>query len=175
MAAIDSQLPSAVASSFRGFVAAISACAPPSRRRTSYVLDPVTPLAARRALDCGLPDILVAQAQVPDYLDRPQLVERTDANELKLVETDQWAERLSINISRVVAREPVGDGAGRRQCGGAGARSRCPTTTRSCSALNSFELDQNGAAVLSGRWSMTNADGTKELAAATVSLREPPL
>ncbi len=64
----------------------------------------------------GLTSILVAQPQVPDYLDRPQIVERTTANELKLVEADQWAERLSINVSRVVAPEPVIDDSRRRQC-----------------------------------------------------------
>lgn len=39
-------------------------------------------------------------------------------------------------------------------------------------SLNSFELDVDHEAVLGGRWSVTNADGTKELAAASVALRE---
>ena len=157
-----------------GIVATISACAaavPPPRL---YVLDLVTPLATGEHSTAGLPAILVAQVQVPDYLDRPQLVERTDANQLKLVEADQWAERLSINISRVVA-ENLSAMVPADANVAVPARAALPYDYQVVLSLDGFELDQNGAAVFSGRWSITNSDGSKELAAATVALRNPAL
>jgi len=147
----------------------LSGVTPPPRL---YVLNPVAPQPVGERSPAGLVRIVVAQVQVPDYLDRPQLVEHASPNELKLVNSDQWAERLSLNIARVVAQNlaamvpadaivtvPV--------------RAALPYDFEVILVLNEFELDQNSAAVLGGRWSVTNADGTKELAAADVSLALP--
>lgn len=153
-------------------VVALDACAsavPPPRL---YVLNPVAPSPAGEHSTAGLPAIIVAQAQVPDYLDRPQLVERTDANELKLVDSDQWAERLSLNISRVVA-ENLSSMVPADANVAVPARSALPYDYQIVISLDDFELDQSGAAVLSGRWSIANADASKELKAATVMLRQP--
>ncbi len=53
------------------------------------------------------------------------------------------------------------------------ARASLPYDYQVVLTLNNFELDQSGAAVIGGRWSVTNAEGTKELAAASVSLTKP--
>jgi uncharacterized lipoprotein YmbA len=151
-------------------LAACSDATPPPKL---YVLTPLSPPPAGDRATIGLPEILVAQVQVPDYLDRPQIVERTASNELALVDADQWAERLSINVARVVAQNlssMVPADANVTQS----ARASLPFEYEVVLSLNSFELDQSGAAVLTGRWSVTNPDGTKELAAASVSLRQPP-
>lgn len=153
-------------------VAIVGACGitvPPPRL---YVLNPVAPPPGGEHSTAGLPALLVAQTQVPDYLDRPELVERTDANQLKLVEADHWAERLSINISRVIA-ENLSAMVPADANVAAPARAALPYDYQVVLSLDGFELDQSGAAILSGRWSVTNADGTKELAAAAVSLRQP--
>ena len=152
-------------------VALAAACTPPTPPPHLYVLTPLlaTPIGERNT--SGLTTIVVAQAQVPDYLDRPQLIERTSDNELKLVETDQWAERLSLNVSRVVALNlstmvPADANVA------VPVRASLPYDYQVLLSLNSFELDLSQEAVLGGRWAVTNADGTKELAAAGVSLRE---
>ena len=150
-------------------LAACSSGTPPPKL---FVLNPVAPPAAGPRVAAGLPEILVTPAQVPDYLDRPQLVERTSANELKLVEADQWAERLSLNVARVVAQNLSAMVPADANVAVA-ARASLPFDYQVVLALNGFELDQSGAAVLNGRWSVTNAEGTKELAAASVSLRQP--
>ena len=150
-------------------LAACSSAVPPPHL---FVLNPVSPPPAGDRLVAGLPEILVAPAQVPDYLDRPQLVERTSANELKLVEADQWAERLSLNVARVVAQNLSAMVPADANVAVA-ARASLPFDYQVVLALNGFELDQSGAAILNGRWSVTNAEGTKELAAASVSLRQP--
>jgi uncharacterized lipoprotein YmbA len=158
----------AVAAIFLTTACAASSVPPPQL----FVLNPVrSPPTGDRVL-AGLPSVLVAQTQVPDYLDRPQIVERTAANELKLIEADHWAERLSINISRVVALNLSAMVPADANIVAA-ARSSLPYDYQVVLTLNNFELDQSGAALLGGRWSVTNAEGTKELAAATISLREP--
>ncbi len=149
-------------------VASCTSTVPPPRL---FVLSPLKSIPAGDHAVAG-PSILVAQTQVPDYLDRPQIVERTTANELKLVQADQWGERLSINISRVVAQNLSAMVPADANVAVA-ARSSLPYDYQVVVTLNNFELDQSGAAVLGGRWSITNAEGTKELAAANVSLREP--
>ncbi|WP_051564176.1 PqiC family protein [Desulfovermiculus halophilus] len=45
------------------------------------------------------------QVQVPDYLDRPQIVVREGENRLSLSELDRWAEPLSRMITRVLSQE----------------------------------------------------------------------
>jgi uncharacterized lipoprotein YmbA len=45
----------------------------------------------------------VGPVTLPHYLDRPQIVTRTSAYELKLAEFDRWAESLDANFARVLA------------------------------------------------------------------------
>jgi uncharacterized lipoprotein YmbA len=45
----------------------------------------------------------VGPVTLPRYLDRPQIVTRTGAYELKLAEFDRWAEALDANFARVLA------------------------------------------------------------------------
>jgi uncharacterized protein len=45
----------------------------------------------------------IAAVEIPDYLDRPQIVTREGRNELKLAEFDRWAGSLSDNVTAVLA------------------------------------------------------------------------
>ena len=45
----------------------------------------------------------IGPINMPTYLDQPNIVTRTTANELLLAEFDQWAESLKENFTRVVA------------------------------------------------------------------------
>lgn len=47
--------------------------------------------------------VSIAPVEIPDYLDRPQIVTRDGRNELRLAEFDRWAGSLSDNISAVLA------------------------------------------------------------------------
>jgi len=138
-----------------------------------HLLTAEQPPKAGQNSTADLPKILVAQAQVPDYLDRPQLVEHTSANGLKLLDNDQWAERLSMNVARVVAQNlsamVPADASIPLPLHGS-----FPYKCQVVISLNTFELDSNGGeALLAGRWSIADATGDNELAAATVSLRKP--
>jgi len=47
--------------------------------------------------------VTVAPVEIPDYLDRPQIVTRDGRNELQLAEFDRWAGSLRENITTVLA------------------------------------------------------------------------
>lgn len=47
--------------------------------------------------------VSVAPVEIPDYLDRPQMVTRDGKNELNLAEFDRWAGSLRDNMTAVLA------------------------------------------------------------------------
>lgn len=66
-----------------------------------YVL---APLATERPADAGLEIAVgVGPVELPDYLDRPQIVTRSGQNELNLAEFDRWGESLKDNTTQVLA------------------------------------------------------------------------
>ncbi|WP_052711713.1 PqiC family protein [Elstera litoralis] len=71
---------------------------PPARL---YVLDPLEVVSPAPRLDQRLA-LGIGATQVPEYLDRPELVVRAGTNEVSAVETDRWAERLPVTLSRVL-------------------------------------------------------------------------
>lgn len=50
----------------------------------------------------GAMRVAVSAVQIPDYLDRPQIVTRSGANAVELAEYDRWAEPLDRNLTRVL-------------------------------------------------------------------------
>jgi len=92
------------------FAAAVSlwlagcASSPPARFYT------LTPLGAGEAQPSAPAvtspaSVSVAQVEIPDYLNRPQIVTRDGRNELRLAEFDRWAGSLSDNIAAVLAED----------------------------------------------------------------------
>ena len=57
-------------------------------------------------LDQPIP-IGLGPVTLPDYLDRPQIVTRTNQNTVLLAEFDRWAEPLSSNVSRTMAENLI--------------------------------------------------------------------
>jgi uncharacterized lipoprotein YmbA len=80
---------------------AVSACAssPPVRY---FSLDDGRPTAV--GSPTGL-RIAVTQVNLPDLVDRPQLVVRTAGHQLRFSDQDEWAEPLRRQIPRVIARD----------------------------------------------------------------------
>ncbi len=50
-------------------------------------------------------NIKVGPVQIPDYLDRPQIVTASGGNELKLAEFDRWAGSLEQDVTRVMSED----------------------------------------------------------------------
>lgn len=82
-------------------ITTLGACAspPPARHVT---LDDNRPPVARAALT---PAIAVGRSNVPDLVDRPQLVLRTEGNQVTLSEQYRWAEPLRREIPRLIASD----------------------------------------------------------------------
>jgi uncharacterized lipoprotein YmbA len=69
-----------------------------------YTLSPLGPQAAKPPVSAAKSvAISIAPVEVPDYLNRPQIVTRSGQNELKLAEFDRWAGSLPDNIAAVMA------------------------------------------------------------------------
>lgn len=70
-----------------------------------YSLRSVSDSATKERNTTSLPHLSlgVGPVQIPEYLNRPQIVTRTGRNELHLAEFNQWAESLRDNFSRVLA------------------------------------------------------------------------
>jgi uncharacterized protein len=87
----------------------VAACAGPSPRSNYYLLNALpeqeTGQAATAASD-GL-SIGIGPISLPDYLDRQQIVIRTDPNEVSFSEFDRWAEPLINKFMRVFKEDLV--------------------------------------------------------------------
>lgn len=88
-------------------LAIISGCArSPSSR--FYLLDSLSDSApapeVKRFSDNGCLSIGIGPIEIPDYLDREQIVTRVTPNEIKLAEFERWAEPLKDNFTRVLAK-----------------------------------------------------------------------
>jgi uncharacterized lipoprotein YmbA len=69
-----------------------------------YTLSPLEPQTANPPA-AAAPGVAVniAPVEIPDYLNRPQIVTRGGRNELLLAEFDRWAGSLTDNIAAVMA------------------------------------------------------------------------
>jgi uncharacterized lipoprotein YmbA len=88
---------------------------------------------------------------VPDYLDRPDILVRSDSNELARLSDARWAEDLSITVSRVMAADLT------TALPGADIvpwpiRYERTNNFRLAVDLTKFEADAHGTVQLEGRW-----------------------
>jgi uncharacterized protein len=80
----------------------LSGCSSP--RVTFYTLDAsATPEAT--APSPPVDPVAIGPVTLPDRLDRPQLVVRTSANRVDILETHRWAESLKSEIPRIIAAD----------------------------------------------------------------------
>jgi uncharacterized lipoprotein YmbA len=82
-------------------LAALAGCASPASR--FYTLSAV-PTPAAPSSDVS---VTLGPVSVPATVDRPQIVVRTDPNQVRLEEFNRWASPLQNNIARVVAENLV--------------------------------------------------------------------
>ena len=82
-------------------IAVLSACASPPATRLITLEDGRPQIAGVS----NTPSIAVVRANVPERIDRSQLVVRTDGNQVTLSEQYRWAEPLRREIPRVMAND----------------------------------------------------------------------
>lgn len=70
-----------------------------------YTLNPLPPQEVKHSSPAvtNPVSISIAPVEIPDYLERPQIVTRDGRNELNLAEFDRWGGSLSDNIAAVLA------------------------------------------------------------------------
>jgi uncharacterized lipoprotein YmbA len=69
-----------------------------------YVLNPMVQTVMEKSIRKDTPGFTLAigPVEIPEYLDRPQIITRANEHELTLAEFNKWAEPLDENISRVL-------------------------------------------------------------------------
>ena len=105
----------------------------------------------------------IGPVEIPPYVDRPQLVTRSNQNELDLSEFDRWAEPLQTNITRVIVDNL--------------SQSLPPDRVAIFSwdgllssdyqvrvEVTKFDFDKTGDVSLVARWTIVGEDGQKILA-----------
>src|SRR5512143_1196413 len=70
-----------------------------------YTLSPVGTAGAERSPQVPPAVIAIASVNLPDYLDRPQIVTRQSAYELQLAPDDRWAAPLYDLVPRVLVED----------------------------------------------------------------------
>lgn len=69
-----------------------------------YVLSPMVQTVVEESTRKCTPgfSLAIGPVEIPEYLDRPQIITRANEHELTLAEFNKWAEPLDENISRVL-------------------------------------------------------------------------
>jgi len=80
----------------------LSGCSSP--RVTFYTLN-ASATAEATAPSPPIDPVAIGPVTLPDRLDRPQLVIRTSANRVEILETHRWAESLKSEIPRIIAAD----------------------------------------------------------------------
>ena len=105
----------------------------------------------------------IVNVRVPQYLDRQDIMVRTDAFELQPLPNAQWAEDLTTTASRTLAEDldrllPAYD------IVPGPARSDTPVAYRLEVSLSHFEMNSPNQVVIAGRWVIADEAAGKERA-----------
>ncbi len=134
----------------------LSGCgsSPPS---SFYTLSPssLTPIGS-----VGDNDITIGPVEIPDYLNRPQIVTRGDGSELKLAEFDRWAEPLDDSIQRMLMTN-IGILLHSDQVVGFPSKQRFGLQYHVVVRIQRFDSDNRGNAVLEAKWGILDSKGDR--------------
>ena len=147
----------------------ISGCASPHSRfytlNVGKSLGNVRPSTGYRLL------VALGPVQIPDYLDRPQIVIRTGRNELTFSEFDRWAGSLKDNIAQVLSEDLTrllsrnGVSVSPWEWGAA-------SDYRVSVDIRRFDIMTDGYVLLDCQWSIIGKDGIKILLTRQSSAKE---
>ncbi len=146
------------------------ASSPPTR---FYVLSNLSQ-PARPALNTAR-DVAVGvgPVELPDYLDRQQIVTRSGQNELNLAEFDKWGETLKDNANQVLAENLAVLLPSKKVLTHPWKRSTA-LDYQVVVKITRFDHTEGGETVLQARWNILNGDGSKELLARETRYVERP-
>jgi hypothetical protein len=149
--------------------AAVAACMP-ARPTNFYTLSATTePRVAKRSADALV--IGLGPITLPQYLDRPDIVTREGANQMRLAEFSQWAEPLEPLLTRIMAEDLYAL---------LDASDVIPIPQRGDISLDRvvevdigrFDADAGGLVVLDARWRVYQGEGETLLASGRSQITE---
>src|SRR5512147_2620041 len=116
--------------------------------------------------------IAIGSVNLPDYLDRPQIVTRQSAYELQLAPDDRWAAPLYDMVPRVLVEDitqrlPADRIVSFPESGEASFDYRVAIQ------VSRFDVDAAGEAVLAARWQFSGRSEPRALLIADETLRRP--
>lgn len=100
----------------------------------------------------------VGPVELPDYLDRPQIVTRSGQNELKLADFDHWGESLKDNTTEVLA-ENLAALLGSKKISLYPWKRSTWVNYQVTVKIIRFDRTETGETVLFTRWSILNNEG----------------
>jgi uncharacterized lipoprotein YmbA len=147
----------------------LSTCAGKSSSSKYYVLSPLplTKLSGAEEATIG-----VLPLDLPDYLDRPQVVTRVSENELKLDEFNRWAEPLKDNFYRVLV-ENLSTLLTSAKVIETVQRAKLSVNLYVGVDVAQFDGTLGGDVVLSVKWGLITSEGGKLVVAKRSSFKEP--
>lgn len=124
-----------------------------------YILTPMAISQSAQAANSHRPELTVGidQGELPQYLDRQQIVTRTSRNELEFAEFDRWAEPLSDNFTWVLLEDLSTLLSARRMLVIPSAGAIAPDYRVSVEVTR-FDRDAGGDSVLRARWTVLDRD-----------------
>ena len=140
-----------------------------------YMLTPLSksdiePLGAAFGQDLA---IGVGPMELPDYLDRPQIVTQLGPNEYKLAPFDNWSEPLKDNVRDVLAENLALLIPTERIALFPWKRDRQINYQVTVRVIR-FDRSVDGDSVLTARWRLLDGDGKAELVVRTKTYTVPP-
>lgn len=141
----------------------LAGCFGTSRPARFYTLDPVQVRESPSSIPSDAV-LAVGPIDLPDYVDRPQIVTRTGTNELVIAEFDRWGGSLENQISDSLVATLQGRLA-TRQVAVFPWRSSAPsraTPYRLAVSVSRFDGVLGQSVVLQARWTLTSLNGGKE-------------
>ena len=120
--------------------------------------------------------LALGPVRLPEYLDRPQIMTRSEGNEIHLHERERWAGSLQEDVSRVLVENLSALLAGKRVAvvrWSAAMQTTAPFRNRLAIEILRFEGSVGGTAVLKARYALVGPDGKKVISAGESTVREP--
>ena len=163
-----------IAAGLLGLMALLAGCAT-TKPTNFYTLSRTTEPEVAKLPATGLV-IGLGPLTIPQYLDRPDIVTREGANQMRLAEFDKWAESLEPLLTRIMAEDLYSL---------LDASDVIPIPQRGDVALdrvvevdiNRFDADASGQVVLDARWRIYKGDNETLLASGRSMITEqgPPV
>ncbi len=158
---------------FTVMISALGGCARTASTRF-YTLSAIPadePAVTRRQSLDGM-SIGIGPVNLPDYLDRPQIVIRTSANELRLAELDKWAGSLKYAVPRIIA-DNLSTLLGTDQVYTFPWKSALAVRYQVIIDIARFDAQMGSHADLEAQWTVFENDGRTPVATQKTKIRKP--